>query len=124
VLAFRLIGNHPLPDGNKRVGNLCAIEFVVRNSGMWTHSAGDPEGDETVAMIEGPAAGSVREDELRGSPNDSGDVCRPRGRGVDDGPDRHPRPRIPNRGHAQMNPPSTLSTTLYALSSRVLAQLQ
>ena len=31
VLAARLIPNHPLPDGNKRVGYLCALEFVARN---------------------------------------------------------------------------------------------
>jgi death on curing protein len=64
VLASRLIGNHPLPDGNKRVGYLCALEFVVRNGGTWTHPPDDPEGDETVAMIEGVAAGAIGEDEL------------------------------------------------------------
>jgi len=62
VLASRLIGNHPLPDGNKRVGYLCALEFVVRNGGTWTHPSDDLEGDETVAMIEGVAAGAVGED--------------------------------------------------------------
>jgi death on curing protein len=64
VLASRLIGNHPLPDGNKRAGYLCALEFVARNGGTWTHPADDPEGDETVAIIEGVAAGNVGEDEL------------------------------------------------------------
>ena len=64
VLASRLIGNHPLPDGNKRVGYLCALEFVVRNGGTWTHPPDDPEGDRTVAIIEGVAAGTVDEDEL------------------------------------------------------------
>jgi len=64
VLASRLIGNHPLPDGNKRVGYLSAIEFVVRNGGTWTQPADDPEGDETVAIIEGVAAGNVGEDKL------------------------------------------------------------
>jgi death on curing protein len=64
VLASRVIGNHPLPDGNKRVGYLCALEFVVRNGGTWTHPPDDPEGDETVAIIEGVAAGTVDEDEL------------------------------------------------------------
>ena len=63
-LPSRLIGNHPLPDGNKRVGYLCALEFVVRNGGTWTHPPDDPEGDETVAIIEGVAAGTVDEDEL------------------------------------------------------------
>ena len=37
VLAARLINNHPLPDGNKRVGYLCALEFVARSApwSMW-----------------------------------------------------------------------------------------
>ncbi len=64
VLASRLIRNHPLPDGNKRVGYLCALEFVVRNGGTWTHPPDDPDGDETVAIIEGVAAGMLDEDEL------------------------------------------------------------
>jgi death on curing protein len=64
VLASRLINNHPLPDGNKRVGYLCALEFVARNGGNWTHPANDPEGDETVAMIEGVAAGQIDEETL------------------------------------------------------------
>lgn len=64
VLASRLIGNHPLPDGNKRVGYLCALEFVARNGGTWVHPPDDPEGDETVAMIEGIAAGAIGEDEF------------------------------------------------------------
>ena len=64
VLASRLIGNHPLPGGNKVVGYLCALEFIVRNGGTWTHPHDDLEGDETVAIIEGVAAGTVDEDEL------------------------------------------------------------
>lgn len=64
MLAARLIRNHPLPDGNKRVGYLCALEFVARNGGTWTYPPDDPEGDETVAIIEGVAAGEVDEDEL------------------------------------------------------------
>ncbi|MCC5949918.1 MAG: Fic family protein [Nitriliruptoraceae bacterium] len=62
VLAARLINNHPLPDGNKRVGYLCALEFVARNGGTWTHPPDDLEGDDTVAMIEGVAAGKIDED--------------------------------------------------------------
>jgi death-on-curing protein len=31
VLCSRLIRNHSLPDGNKRVGDLCLVEFVERN---------------------------------------------------------------------------------------------
>ena len=59
VLASLLIGNHPLPDGTRRVEYPCALEFVARNGGTWTHPPDDPEGDETVAMIEGVAAGNV-----------------------------------------------------------------
>ncbi len=62
VLAARLINNHPLPDGNKRVGYLCALEFIARNGGTWTHPPDDPEGDDTVAPIEGVAAGQIDED--------------------------------------------------------------
>ena len=65
VLASRIIRNHPLPDGNKRVGYLCALEFVARNGGTWTQPLDDPEGDQTVAIIEGVAAGEVDEDELK-----------------------------------------------------------
>lgn len=64
VLAARLINNHPLPDGNKRVGYLCALEFVARNGGTWNHPPDDPDGDDTVAIIEGVAAGQIDEDTL------------------------------------------------------------
>lgn len=64
VLAARLINNHSLPDGNKRVGYLCALEFVARNGGTWTHPPDDPDGDDTVATIEGVAAGQIDEDAL------------------------------------------------------------
>jgi death on curing protein len=66
VLASRIIRNHPLPDGNKRVGYLCALEFVARNGGYWAPpAADDPDGDETVAIIEGVAAGRIDEEQLR-----------------------------------------------------------
>lgn len=64
VLAWRIIRNHPLPDGNKRVGYLCALEFVARNGGTWTNPPEDPDGDITVATIEGVAAGEISEQEL------------------------------------------------------------
>lgn len=64
VLATRLINNHPLPDGNKRVGYLCALEFVARNGRTWTQPPDDPDGDGTVAIIEGVAAGEIDEDTL------------------------------------------------------------
>ena len=62
ILASRIIRNHPLPDGNKRAGFLCALEFVARNGGWWAPPPDDPEGDETVAIIEGVAAGTIDEE--------------------------------------------------------------
>lgn len=43
VLAPGAIGNHPLPEGNKRVSYLCAVEFVARNGGTWTSPPDDLE---------------------------------------------------------------------------------
>src|ERR1700675_2177002 len=63
VLCWRLVKNHPLPDGNKRAAFLALIEFVQRNGGEWVRSSDDP--DETDRVIRGVAAGAVSEDELR-----------------------------------------------------------
>jgi IS5 family transposase len=54
----------PGPDGNKRVGYVCALEFVARTGGSWTYTFDNPEGDVTVAVIEGVAAGEIDEDDL------------------------------------------------------------
>jgi death-on-curing protein len=60
VLCYHLIRNHPLVDGNKRVGYLCLVEFVERNGYSWTAPAGDaPAGDQTVRVIERVAAGTI-----------------------------------------------------------------
>ncbi len=65
VLCSRIVKNHALPDGNKRVGYMCAVEFAERNGFVWEHPQGDdPGGDETVRMIEGVAASEVSEREL------------------------------------------------------------
>jgi death on curing protein len=65
VLCSRIVKNHSLPDGNKRVGYMCAVEFAERNGFEWEPPQGDdPGGDETVRMIEGVAAGTVTEQEL------------------------------------------------------------
>jgi len=65
ILCSRLIGNHPLPDGNKRTGFLCTVEFAERNGYRWIDPGGhDPGGDETAALIERVAAGEVPIDEL------------------------------------------------------------
>ncbi len=43
---------------------LSAIEVVTRNGGTWTNPSDDPDGDETVAIIEGAAAGAIDEYEF------------------------------------------------------------
>jgi len=35
ILCSRLVRNHPLPDGNKRVALLAMLELVERNRGIW-----------------------------------------------------------------------------------------
>lgn len=60
VLCVRLARNHPLPDGNKRVAYLAMLDFLARNRVEWTPSSVD----ETVATMEGVAAGGISEREL------------------------------------------------------------
>ena len=60
VLCVRLARNHPLPDGNKRVAYLAMVEFLARNGVEWM----PPSVDETVATMEGVAAGNISEREL------------------------------------------------------------
>jgi death-on-curing protein len=65
VLCFRLCNNHPLLDGNKRVAYESLREFVARNGYGWEDPPDDwPDGDETVKMMWGIAAGRVDEVEL------------------------------------------------------------
>ena len=60
TLCLHLIRNHPLLDGNKRVGFLCLIEFAERNGYHWVAPVADGGcGDETVAVIERVADGSM-----------------------------------------------------------------
>lgn len=61
VLGYRLVRNHPFPDGNKRVAFLAMIEMAERNGASWNEPADDPEGDGTVAMMLAAAAGTVDE---------------------------------------------------------------
>lgn len=67
VLGWHLIRNHSLPDGNKRAGLQAMIEFVERNGRTWNYPQEDENEDveETVAIIEGVAAGNVSVNELR-----------------------------------------------------------
>ena len=65
VLCLRLIKNHPLPDGNKRVGYMSAVEFAERNGYRWHPPRGDgPDGEETVEMMRAVAASAVDEEAL------------------------------------------------------------
>ena len=60
VLCVRLARNLPLPDGNKRAAYLAVLEFPARNRVAWM----PPPVEETVATVEGVAAGKVSEHEL------------------------------------------------------------
>jgi death on curing protein len=62
VLCARIVRNHPLPDGNKRTAFLALVEFVERNGRLWGESSRDP--DESVAMIEAVAGGTLSEAQL------------------------------------------------------------
>jgi death on curing protein len=62
VLCARIIKNHALPDGNKRVGYVALLEFIRRNGYTWNPPNGNP--DATVEMMEGVAASVVSEEEL------------------------------------------------------------
>jgi death-on-curing protein len=60
VLCHRLIQNHPLIDGNKRVGYVAMREFVERNGWSWNDCAND----ETLKMIWAIAAGTKGQPDL------------------------------------------------------------
>ena len=62
VLCTRIVRHHPLPVGDKRTAFLALVEFVERNGRAWTDSERDPE--ESAAMIEAVAAGTVTETQL------------------------------------------------------------
>jgi len=61
VLCSRLLRNHPLPDGNKRVAYLCMIELIRRNGAEWSPVAPDMERAE---MVERLAARELTEEEF------------------------------------------------------------
>ncbi len=61
VLGYRLVRNHPFLDGNKRVAFLAMVEMAERNGANWSEPLDDPDGDETVEMMLGAAAGSIDE---------------------------------------------------------------
>jgi death-on-curing protein len=59
ILCSRLVRNHPLPDGNKRVALLAMLELVARNGGIWTPPSGGQ--DEIATTIERLAARRLSE---------------------------------------------------------------
>ena len=62
VLCTRIVKNHPLPDGKKRVGFVCMVEFCLRNGLTWTPPPGDEDGEASAHVILKLAAGSGDED--------------------------------------------------------------
>ena len=65
MLCSRLARNHPLPDGNKRLAYLCAVEFAERNGYEWELPPGDDRGGEqTVKVIQSVASGELSEEQL------------------------------------------------------------
>lgn len=61
ILCSRLLRNHPLPDGNKRVAYLCMIELIRRNGGEWRPVASVGERVQTMERL---AAREVGEPEF------------------------------------------------------------
>lgn len=61
VLCSRILRNHPLPDGNKRLAYLSMIEFVRRNGREWAPVATERE---RVEQIERLAAREIGESEF------------------------------------------------------------
>lgn len=57
ILCSRLVRNHPLPDGNKRVALLAMLELVARNQGIWL----SPSQDMLATTIERLAARELSE---------------------------------------------------------------
>jgi death-on-curing protein len=58
VLCWRLVKNHPLPDGNKRTAFLCMADFLDRNACELV----DPAVDETVEILRGIADNVISEE--------------------------------------------------------------
>lgn len=59
ILGYRLVMNHPLPDGNKRSAFVAMVMFLRRNGHNWTH---DSDVGEVVDTMVAVAAGVMSED--------------------------------------------------------------
>ncbi len=64
ILCARIVANHALPDGNKRVGFIAMLELFNRQGITWTPPKGGQ--DEIAKVIEDLAAGELSEDEFVG----------------------------------------------------------
>lgn len=62
ICCSRIIRNHPLPDGNKRVGYECMREMLERGNFPWPRPSEDAR--EIAGMVEGLAARTVSEREF------------------------------------------------------------
>ena len=60
VLCSRLLRNHPLPDGNKRVAFVCMRTFLDMNGLLWNA----PSPAEAAHMVESLAAREVSEEDF------------------------------------------------------------
>lgn len=60
ILCSRLVRNHPLPDGNKRIAYICMREFMARNELHWKR----PPNDEAAEMVERLASREISEREF------------------------------------------------------------
>jgi death-on-curing protein len=60
ILCSRIVRNHPLPDGNKRVGLLAMLEFIERNGMIWVA----PSQDELAQTIEWLAERAIAEQDF------------------------------------------------------------
>src|SRR3954447_21760569 len=54
ICCSRIVRNHPLPDGNKRLGYECMREMLERSGLLWPRPSEDV--DEIASTIEGLAA--------------------------------------------------------------------
>jgi death on curing protein len=59
ILCSRLVRNHPLPDGNKRVALLAMLELIERGGGRWIPPPGGQ--DEIARTLERLAARTLSE---------------------------------------------------------------
>lgn len=64
VLCSRIVRNHPLVDGNKRVAYLCLIEALERNGYAWPYPTEEEDEDDIVETIVDLAAGVLDEDDF------------------------------------------------------------